>query len=252
MAQGQIADILSQGLCKAAVCREPKEAAWAMRHSFDRILQMNTDSKPERKCQQGANGKNSSREWMLVNFQEGLSGSPRWNPINDTVMGGRSSCSMEFNASKQAAVFSGVLSTANNGGFASVRAGPTNWQTHGASGLRVLVQGDGRRYKISAKTNDAVDSVVYQQDFFAPNGPNWTQIDLPFSNFKANWRAQMDLYFVARIKVRKLHRRVMVGMQAAPQRENTFHIVRSVALWHATGIASPRKCMMTLSHHTNV
>ena len=59
----------------------------------------------------------------------------------------------------------GNVSTAFNGGFASVRS--QGWGGFSplarARGLRLLVKGDGLTYKMNAKTDDAYDGVTYQR-----------------------------------------------------------------------------------------
>jgi hypothetical protein len=48
--------------------------------------------------------------------------------------------------------------------------------------------------QMCVKTDDKLNSVTYQRDFFAPASSidtDWTQIDLPFDEFTATWRAQL-------------------------------------------------------------
>ncbi len=57
------------------------------------------------------------------------------------------------------------MTTANNGGFASIRS--DSWAGYAAgfqqaSGVRLVVRGDGRIYKLSAKQDDGYDGVMYQ------------------------------------------------------------------------------------------
>jgi len=71
-----------------------------------------------------------------------------WVSIDDVVMGGVSSSRLEATGS-DTAVFTGLVSLENNGGFASVRSRPEEHDLGGYSGLEIRIRGDGRRYKIS-------------------------------------------------------------------------------------------------------
>jgi monofunctional biosynthetic peptidoglycan transglycosylase len=122
----------------------------------------------------------------IVDFHE--DGGPEWRPVNDTVMGGESSCSLE-RTEEGTGLFTGDLSLENNGGFASVRAvlGPTDLSAY--HGLRVRVRGDGRRYRLRLRTDDGFDGVAYQAKFPTEAG-EWTEAELPFSGFGPTFRGR--------------------------------------------------------------
>ena len=73
-----------------------------------------------------------------------------WEPVNDTVMGGRSHAHTSFTAT-ESLFMHGHLSLENNGGFASVR---TRHHLNFADllGFRLHVAGDGKRYCLRIKT----------------------------------------------------------------------------------------------------
>ncbi len=75
-----------------------------------------------------------------------------WEPVNDTVMGGRSHASAVFNASERL-IMHGHLSLENNGGFASVRT-RHNLNLAGFDGFRLHLTGDGKRYCFRIKTKN--------------------------------------------------------------------------------------------------
>lgn len=60
---------------------------------------------------------------------------------------------LQFDSAEGAAVFSGRVTTDGGGGFASLRSDP--WDGYlalgAAKGVRVMVKGDGRQYKINAR-----------------------------------------------------------------------------------------------------
>lgn len=111
-----------------------------------------------------------------------------WQPIGDRVMGGLSSGALQANDAG-CAEFCGTVSLANGGGFASVRSLPGHWDLSAWSGLRLIVRGDGRPYKLSLMTDAGFDSVLYQSRFETLPG-EWQTIDLPFSGFVARRRGR--------------------------------------------------------------
>eukprot|EP00798_Chlamydomonas_sp_ICE-L_P024715 gene24715-10353_t len=133
-------------------------------------------------------------DWDILDFTGGLEAmdGPRWGRTDDGVMGGLSQSSMAWDASEKAAVFSGNVTTANNGGFASVRFGP--WDGFGAlgpaRGVRLAVKGDGQIYKLTLKEDDGYDGVNFQQDFQTSAGA-WTNVDLLLRDLKPNFRGEM-------------------------------------------------------------
>lgn len=112
---------------------------------------------------------------------------PTWSSIDDSVMGGVSSSGMMIE--NRVGVFSGTVSLANNGGFASVRTLPASYGLAAHDSLVVQVRGDGRRYKIRLRTTDSFDGVSYQASIDPPAG-RWTEIEVPFTDFVPVWRGR--------------------------------------------------------------
>lgn len=122
----------------------------------------------------------------------------RWGELDDVVMGGASSSQlvMQTGAGEgggTAAVFKGVITTANNGGFTSVRTKnydpPLDWGTY--EGLELRLRGNGLRYKVTLRTNETWDGVGYNVSFDTTDG-EWQTIRLPFSTFKPVFRAKSE------------------------------------------------------------
>ena len=90
-----------------------------------------------------------------------------WSAIDDTVMGGVSSSRLRHDPAGHA-VFEGVVSLERNGGFASVRSRPLDLAAPGTVSYVLEVRGDGKRYKLNLRTDDAFDGVSYQAAFEAP------------------------------------------------------------------------------------
>ena len=104
-----------------------------------------------------------------------------WHDISDPVMGGISSSQMV--AEDGVAVFKGVVSLENSGGFASVRSAEGHYDLSGCDGLTVRVRGDGKSYGLRLRTSDAFDGVNYQVDFTPVPGA-WLDVNLPFAAFQ--------------------------------------------------------------------
>jgi NADH dehydrogenase [ubiquinone] 1 alpha subcomplex assembly factor 1 len=111
-----------------------------------------------------------------------------WSAIDDGVMGGASHSRLRHDPAGYA-VFEGVVSLANGGGFASVRSRPSDLCFAGAGNCVLDVRGDGRRYKLSLRTDDAFDGVGYQAEFTPPAGA-WAQVRLPVAAFLPTFRGR--------------------------------------------------------------
>ena len=111
-----------------------------------------------------------------------------FRPINDGVMGGLSDSRMTATA-ESTAVFAGVLSLENNGGFASVRTSPQPFGLKDFTGLKIRVRGDGRTYKLRLRTDASFDGVAWQADF-AAGKDEWLELYLPFDAFTASFRGR--------------------------------------------------------------
>lgn len=118
----------------------------------------------------------------------------RWTPIDDVVMGGVSRS--RFERTPHGAAFTGVVSLENGGGFASVRCAPARWNADGAIAFVLDVRGDGKRYKLTTRTDDGFDGVQYQCPFDtrafdgAAGTGEWQRIELPAADFVASFRGR--------------------------------------------------------------
>jgi uncharacterized protein YbjT (DUF2867 family) len=112
-----------------------------------------------------------------------------WGAVDDVVMGGVSESSIRLQANK--AIFSGIVSTDNNGGFASVRTRnfdpPMDLSAY--EGIELRVQGDGKRYKFILRCESKWDGVSYCYSFDIINNC-WTTIRIPFRDLLPIFRAK--------------------------------------------------------------
>ena len=109
-----------------------------------------------------------------------------WQPINDGVMGGASSSQMRFDVAGYA-VFEGMVSLENNGGFASVRASELDLGCPDTLGYMLTVCGDGHTFKLNLRTDSGFDGVNYQAVFTTAPGL-WTRTVLPLAAFEPSFR----------------------------------------------------------------
>ena len=111
-----------------------------------------------------------------------------WRAIDDAVMGGVSASRLVW-ATPGHALFTGEVSLAHGGGFASVRSPPGDLAFPGAECYIVAALGDGRRYRLNLRTDDGFDGVNYQATFTPPAG-DWCEIRLPVGAFTARFRGR--------------------------------------------------------------
>ena len=110
----------------------------------------------------------------------------KWNIVNDTVMGGRSSS--RWSDKSSALSFEGFLSLENNGGFASVRHDLKNINLSSTDGIFIKVKGDGRKYQFRIRSQ-ASRWANYSQEFKTKKDTVQT-FYLPYKDFKPSWRGR--------------------------------------------------------------
>jgi NADH dehydrogenase [ubiquinone] 1 alpha subcomplex assembly factor 1 len=111
-----------------------------------------------------------------------------WIPINDGVMGGLSQSRIKA-TDNGTAVFSGIVSLENNGGFASVRAAFEAIDLSDYNSVVVRIFGDGKRYQLRLRTDNRYDGIAYQASFETTGGA-WEEIEIPFSSFLPTYRGR--------------------------------------------------------------
>jgi len=104
-----------------------------------------------------------------------------WQAIDDRIMGGCSQSRVEH-IDNVGLRFSGTVSFANNGGFASIRSATGKWSLDQYRGLKLWLRGDGKTYKLSLRTDIYFDGVSYQTSFTTTED-SWQEIFLPFNAF---------------------------------------------------------------------
>jgi uncharacterized protein YbjT (DUF2867 family) len=112
-----------------------------------------------------------------------------WGALDDIVMGGTSESSIVL--TDNTAIFTGNVSTANSGGFASVRTRnfdpPLNLA--GFSGFQLRVKGDGKRYKLIVRSEAKWDGIGYCYSFDTVYNI-WITVTVPFDELIPVFRAK--------------------------------------------------------------
>ncbi|KAG6696206.1 hypothetical protein I3842_09G136700 [Carya illinoinensis] len=133
---------------------------------------------------------------LLFGFEDNNSRELAWGALDDVVMGGVSESTFQIDPigseiGGPTGLFKGVVSTANNGGFTSIRTRnfsvPEDVSAY--DGLELRLKGDGRRYKMIVRTSSDWDTVGYTTGFDTVAG-QWQSIRLPFSSLRPIFRAR--------------------------------------------------------------
>ncbi|KAL5576974.1 hypothetical protein UlMin_018673 [Ulmus minor] len=133
---------------------------------------------------------------LLFGFEDNKYLELPWGALDDIVMGGVSESIFQIDRTggengQPTGIFKGVVSTANNGGFASIRtknfSAPEDLSAY--DGLELRLKGDGRRYKLVVRTSSEWDALGYTTGFDTVSG-QWQSVRLPFSSLKPIFRAR--------------------------------------------------------------
>lgn len=109
-----------------------------------------------------------------------------WRVVNDGVMGGVSRSSLVLSEAGHGE-FSGHVSLANNGGFASIQLNQTIPEVNKKSHIVLRVKGDGKPYEFRLKSNiGQAESYVHK---FSTSG-EWQTIRLALADFYPQFRGR--------------------------------------------------------------
>ncbi|XP_078429247.1 NAD(P)-binding Rossmann-fold superfamily protein [Wolffia australiana] len=129
-------------------------------------------------------------------FSGKQSGQVTWGSLDDVVMGGVSEGAFLVDPAGDehggpTGIFKGSVSTANNGGFSSIRTKnfSASEDVSAYDGLELRVKGDGRHYKLILRTRDGWDTLGYTWSFDTLDG-EWQTVKLPFSSLRPIFRAR--------------------------------------------------------------
>lgn len=112
-----------------------------------------------------------------------------WGAVDDVVMGGVSESYVQL--LDNAMLFTGNVSTANSGGFVSVRT--RNFEPElnlaGYEGIELRIKGDGQRYKFILRNEAKWDGVAYCYSFDTEKD-SWINVRIPFADLTGVFRAK--------------------------------------------------------------
>ena len=109
-----------------------------------------------------------------------------WQIVNDGVMGGVSTSSLQITEAGHG-LFSGHVSLANNGGFASIRHNPNFKNLDEFTHVILKLKGDGKNYQFRLKASNQQRQSYVQE--FKTTG-EWQEIQLKISDFYPQFRGQ--------------------------------------------------------------
>ncbi|PON95849.1 Hopanoid-associated sugar epimerase [Trema orientale] len=133
---------------------------------------------------------------LIFGFEDNNYKELAWGALDDVVMGGVSESTFQIDPNGgengvRTGLFRGVVSTANNGGFSSIRTKnfsvPEDLSAY--DGLELRVKGDGHRYKFIIRTSSDWDALGYTIAFDTAEG-QWQSVRLPFSSLRPVFRAR--------------------------------------------------------------
>ncbi|MFK7787849.1 MAG: CIA30 family protein [Crocinitomicaceae bacterium] len=122
---------------------------------------------------------------MIFNFAPDVDASS-WFILNDGVMGGVSESTFHLNEDGFG-LFAGGISTANNGGFASVRYRPASIDPNGKKTVRLKIKGDGKSYQFRVKKNIS-DYESYITTF--QTSGDWETIEINLNDLYPSFRGR--------------------------------------------------------------
>ena len=127
----------------------------------------------------------STPKTNLFNFNTSTNSSS-WQIINDGVMGGVSKSTLQITNDGHG-LFSGHVSLANNGGFASIRHQPNFKDLDQFTHVILKLKGDQKNYQFRLKASTQQRQSYVQE--FKTNG-KWQEIELKISDFYPQFRGQ--------------------------------------------------------------
>lgn len=107
--------------------------------------------------------------------QDGLN----WQVVNDDVMGGRSSSTLEMH--DDAMRFTGNLSLANNGGFASIRGPVEKLDLSPYTHVRMRYKSDGRAYGLQMASSLRFYERKYKLILEPHESDDWQVVEFPLN-----------------------------------------------------------------------
>ncbi len=142
--------------------------------------------------------------------------SSAWMIVNDGVMGGLSKATLTIN-NEGIGVFSGNVSTENNGGFTSMKTRFSSIDVRSFQKIVLRIKGDGKRYQLRLKSEpEEAHSYI---SYFQTSG-EWETIELALPAFYPSFRGRrLAMPSYPKEKMAEL------AFLIANQKEELFHLM---------------------------
>lgn len=115
---------------------------------------------------------------MRIDFGE--DGDANWFPLNDDVMGGVSSSSMQ--STEKTILFTGEVSTDNNGGFVSLRSPNGEYELEDYTQVEVSYKSSGQDFMMILADHAAWYMPEFRHEVL-PTSEEWTTVTIQLSDF---------------------------------------------------------------------
>ena len=122
---------------------------------------------------------------LIYDFDE-MESISNWTVVDDRVMGGKSRGNIHLNEEGNG-VYSGIVSTENNGGFSSVRMQFYKKNVSKYNAVLLKLKGDQKNYQFRIKSTAGQEHTYVST--FKTNG-EWQEIRIPFNQFKPQYRGR--------------------------------------------------------------
>ena len=107
-----------------------------------------------------------------------------WSIVDDTVMGGRSNGNVKVSTEGHA-VFNGLVSLENNGGFSSIQYNLSRLKIMDSKKILIRLKGDGKQYQFRVKA-DRYDRHSYISHFQTTG--EWQTIEIQLNDMYPSFR----------------------------------------------------------------
>jgi hypothetical protein len=122
---------------------------------------------------------------LIFNFHENVD-IQNWKVVDDTVMGGESFGKFKL-SDEGHGLFSGYVTTENNGGFSSLRHDFDPLSVKGYKKVIITLKGDGKNYQFRVKASPS-DYYSYIKEFSTSG--EWEEIVIPLNEMYASFRGR--------------------------------------------------------------
>ena len=124
-------------------------------------------------------------DYVVFDFNK-QSNLTNWVIVDDVVMGGRSSGSIEIDNNGNG-VYSGSISLQNNGGFSSLRYKMDRLSVEKHKKIKLRVKGDGKNFQLRIKANSG-DYYSYISQL--STNKEWQEIEIPLKDMYPSFRGR--------------------------------------------------------------